>query len=315
MKLVIYLPVLNEEENIKNVIASLPGTLDQIDSIQILVIDDGSTDGSVLLAQSLGVDVVVHRRNRGVGAVFQSAVQFALENNADILVGIDADGQFDPAEIPDLIKPILANQADMVMGTRFLQGMPLQMPRLKYWGNKLITGVISFIGGQKFQDVSCGFRAYGREALMRLNLFSDFTYTHEAILSLIFQGLKVVECPIKVKYFPERKSRVAGSIIKYAIQTSKIILRVFLDYKPIYAFGSVGMAFITVGVAFILFLFGHYAHTQNFSPYKYTGLIGFGFFIFGMLMLIIALLADILNRLRINQDEILYLMKTARYKK
>ncbi|HCC79303.1 MAG: hypothetical protein A2X25_06255 [Chloroflexi bacterium GWB2_49_20] len=315
MKLIIYLPALNEEETIPCVIASLPKTLDQIDTIQILVIDDGCMDGTVSLARSLGAQVVSHRWNRGVGAAFQSAVQFALENNADILVGIDADGQFDPAEIPGLIKPILADQADMVIGNRFLQGKPKSMPRLKFWGNNQLASVISFVGGQKFRDVSCGFRAYNREALLHLTLFADFTYTHETILSLIFQGLTVVESPIKVTYNSERKSRVAGSIIKYAIQTSKIIMRVLLDYRPIYLFGSAGMAFISIGVFFVLFLMGHYVLTQSFTPYKSYGFIGLGFFIFGMLLLIIALVADMLNRLRSNQDEMLYLMKMARYKK
>jgi glycosyltransferase involved in cell wall biosynthesis len=315
MKLIIFLPAFNEEGNIQQVIEKLPRTLGQIDIIEYLVVDDGSTDHTVEFAVISGAKVVSHAVNRGVGRALQSAVQFALENNADILVGIDADGQFDPSEIPALIKPIIAGKADMVIGNRFVQGMPECMSPAKYWGNKQMTKLINYVAGQKFQDVSCGFRAYSREALLRLNLFADFTYTHETILSLIFQGLQVVECPIKVKYYPERKSRVAGSLFHYAVQASKIILRVLLDYHPIQVFGTIGSILISIGMVFILYLLGHYVLTQGFTPYKSLGFIGLGFVIFGMLVLLVALIADILNRLRINQDKLLYEIKKSRYEK
>lgn len=315
MKLIIYMPAFNEAENIQNVLASLPRQLDRVDSIEYLVIDDGSTDGTASLARKAEAQVVPHVRNRGVGAAFRSAVQFALENGGDILVGIDADRQFDPAEIPDLIAPLLENQADMVIGNRFTEGMPENMPLVKYWGNNQISKLVSNICSQHFQDVSCGYRAYNREALFRLNLFAEFTYTHETILSLVYQGLRVIDHPIHVKYYPERKSKVANSILNYASQTSKIILRVLLDYRPLRVFGSLGFALMLIGFAFELFLFGHYVLTGAFSPYKSVGFIGLGFLIFGTLVLLIALVADMLNRLRINQDKILYQVKKSQYDK
>jgi glycosyltransferase involved in cell wall biosynthesis len=315
MKLIIYMPALNEEKSIQQVITNLPRELEKIDSIQYLVIDDGSADDTALLARSAGAQVVSHGRNRGVGAAFHSAVQFALENNADILVGIDADGQFDPSDIPAMIEPIIANKVDMMVGNRFTSGMPDYMPRAKFWGNKRVAQLISYVSGQNFQDVSCGFRAYSREALFRLNIFAEFTYTHETILSLVFQGLRVVEYPIRIKYFPDRKSRVAESISHYAMQTSRIILRVMLDYKPLRVFGAIGGMFLAIGGGFILFLLGYFALTNTFSPYKTTGFIGLGFIIFGMLVLLIALIADMMNRLRINQDKLLYEFKKIRYEK
>jgi glycosyltransferase involved in cell wall biosynthesis len=315
MKLLIYMPAFNEEENIQKAIAGLPQALFGIDSIQTLVIDDGSTDGTAELARAANAQVISHERNRGVGAAFHSAVQFALENGTDILVGIDADGQFDPLELPDLISPILSRRADMVIGNRFVEGIPENMHPLKYWGNNQISRLISTICHQKFQDVSCGYRAYNREALLRLNLFAEFTYTHETILSLVYQGLRVTDHPINVKYYPERKSRVANSIINYAVQTSKIILRVVLDYRPLRVFGTLGIALMLIGIGFELFLFGHYVLTRGFSPYKSAGFIGLGFLIFGMLVLLIALIADMLNRLRINQDKILYQVKKSHYGK
>jgi glycosyltransferase involved in cell wall biosynthesis len=314
-KLIIYMPALNEEANIQRVLANLPRSLDGVEIVEFLVVDDGSVDKTAELACASGAQVVSHGKNRGVGAAFRSAVQFALEHEASILVGIDADGQFDPAEIPSLIQPILKNQADMVVGNRFTLGIPADMSRVKYWGNQQVARIISSITGQTFQDVSCGFRAYNREALLRLNIFGEFTYTHETILSLLYQGLKVVEHPIKVKYFPDRKSRVAGSITHYALQTSKIILRVLLDYRPIRVFGSFGSFCMVIGMGFEVFLMTHYMLTGSFTPYKSTGFIGLGFIVFGLLILIIALIADMLNRLRINQDKMLYELKRNRYEK
>ena len=315
MKLLIYMPALNEENNIKQVISNLPRNLEKIDAIQYLVIDDGSTDNTATIALLSGAQVISHGRNRGVGAAFHSAVQFALENYADILVGIDADGQFNPADIPAMIEPIIANKADMLVGNRFASGMPEHMPRTKYWGNKKVAQLIQYVSGQKFQDVSCGFRAYSREALFRLNIFAEFTYTHETILSLVFQGLRVMEYPIWIKYFPERKSRVAASISHYAVQTSRIILRVLLDYRPLRVFGTIGGICLAIGSGFILFLLGYFALTDSFSPYKNTGFIGLGFIVFGMLVLLIALIADMLNRVRLNQDKLLYEFKKTRYEK
>ena len=124
-----------------------------------------------------------------------------------------------------------------------------------------------------------------------------------------------MEHPITVKYDPKRKSRVAASIFKYALQTSKIILRVMLDYRPIRVFGTIGMIFILIGIGFELFLLGHYTLSGSFSPYKSAGFIGLGFFVFGMLVLIIALVADMLNRLRMNQDRLLYEIKKLRFEK
>jgi glycosyltransferase involved in cell wall biosynthesis len=315
MKLIIYMPAYNECESIQQVINSLPSELEKIDKIQILVIDDGSTDMTAQLAKSCGAQVILHNRNRGVGAAFQSAVQFALENDADILVSIDADGQFNPVEIPGLIQPIITQEANMVVGNRFASGRPKYMPPLKFWGNQQIAQLVRRICDQNLMDVSSGFRAYDREALLRLNIFGKFTYTHETILSLVYQELSVKEYPVQVTYFPERKSRVAESLLRYALQVSKIILRVLLDYRPMMVFGSLGAIFLLIGFAFELFLLGYYVFEHSFTPYKTAGFIGLGFIIFGMLVLLLALITDMLNRLRVNQDKLLYEIKKIKYSK
>ena len=313
MKLLVYIPALNEEKNIARVIKQIPNSITGIDNVECLVVDDGSTDHTVEVSQQNGAYVVSHGRNQGVGMAFQSAVQYAWDNEFDILVGIDADGQFDPAEIPVIIQPLLANQADMVIGNRFTQGRPQYMPSIKYHGNKMVASLVSSISDQKFQDVSCGFRAYNREALLRLNVFEKFTYTHESILSLVYQGMRVMELPISIRYYPERKSRVAGSISNYASKTSRIILRVLLDYRPLRVFGTLGSIFIILGMTFEIFLFIFYILHGSFTPYKSAGFIGLGFIIFGMLIFIIALVAEMLNRLRLNQDRLMIELKKRRF--
>ena len=313
MKLIIYMPALNEEEGISEVIKSLPKEVEGIDEIKILVVDDGSTDDTAKKAKESDADVVSHNMNRGVGSAFQSAVQYALENDADILVSIDADRQFNSEQIPEIIQPILKDKADMVTGNRFENGMPKDMPKSKYWGNTQMSRLISLITAQKFRDVSCGFRAYNREALLRLNLFGAFTYTQETILDMVFKGLRVVEFPVDVKYFKERKSRVAGNIVKYAFRTSQIILTTLKDYKPMLFFGGIGGICLVVGLILEIFLGIYFLITGDFSPYKFVGFTGFGFLVFGLLLVVVGLLADMFNRVRVNQERILYELKRERY--
>ena len=309
MKLIIYMPAFNEEKNLALVIDQLPKAITQIDEILILVVDDGSNDETRQVALLHGAHVVSHHQNKGVGVAFQSAVQFALENKADILVSIDADRQFSGNQIPDLIQPLLKYEADMVIGNRFSKGRPNNMSSIKYWGNKQMSRLISRISRNKLQDVSSGFRAYNKEALLRLNLIGTFTYTQETILDMINKGLNVVEIPVTIRYFRDRKSKVATNIFTYAFRTSKIIFRTVRDYKPMLFFGIIGSISMIIGAFFTIFMLIHYFINGTFTPYKSFGFIGLGFFVFGILVVIVGLLADMFNRVLINQERILYELK------
>ena len=313
MKLVIYMPALNEQEGISEVIKSLPKDIQGIEEVRVLVVDDGSTDDTAKIAKESGAYVVSHGSNKGVGSAFQSAVQYALENGVDILVSIDADRQFNSDQIPHIIQPILNKEADMVTGNRFENGIPENMPKSKYWGNEQMSKLISLISGKRFRDVSCGFRAYNREALLRLNLFGAFTYTQESILDMVFKGLRVVEFPVDVIYFKERKSRVAGSIVRYAFRTLNIILSTLRDYKPMVFFGGMGGVLISIGLVMEIFLGIHFLISGDFTPFKFVGFTGFGFLVFGLLLVIVGLLANMFNRVRVNQEKILYELKKQRY--
>jgi len=204
MKLCILIPAFNEEQTIADVIGRIPNSIENVDDIFILVVDDGSSDRTVELAKSAGAVVISHSHNKGVGGAFATGLNTALELGADIMVNIDADGQFSPDEIPFLIAPIIANEADFVAGNRFTTQngklvKPPKMSALKFWGNKQMSRLISMLSGQHFDDVSCGFRAYSKEAMMQLNLTGKFTYTQETFLDLANKELVIKSVPVHVR--------------------------------------------------------------------------------------------------------------------
>jgi len=296
MKLVILIPAYNEAESIAQVIRSMPEQIEGISQIQVLVVDDGSKDDTAVLAREAGAMVVSHPYNQGVGKAFNTGLTTALEMGADIMVNIDADGQFSPNDIPLMIKPIVDGKADFVSGNRFRTAdgklvRPDYMSKIKFWGNQRMSDLISFITGKRYDDVSCGFRAYSKEALMRLNLTGKFTYTQESFLDLANKGLVIRTIPVDVKYFPERKSRVAGSIMKYMFQTSKIIFRAYRDYNPLKFFGTTGA----------------------FSPYIFVAFSAVYLVTLAILLWVVGILADMFVRIRLNQEQLLYAEKKRRY--
>lgn len=307
------MPALNEEETILDVIKTIPKNIEGFSSIEILVINDGSVDQTVLEAQKGGATVLSHNTNKGVGEAFQTAVKYALENKTDILVSIDADGQFDVKQILEMVSPILNNQADFCIGIRFSSGKPNNMPKIKFWGNKQVNKIVSFVCKTKILDASCGFRAYSKDTLLSLNLHGSFTYTHETILDLIDKGYKVEQIPVKVEYFDGRVSRVANNLFNYTFKTSAIIFKSLKDYKPLYFFLRIALV-----VFFFALLLGgwallHWIIYGTISPYKSFGIIGLSLLGLGFIITIFAFMADNLGRIRKNQEKILYLLKKAHF--
>jgi glycosyltransferase involved in cell wall biosynthesis len=311
LTLLIAIPCLNEEATIGQVLKSLPTELAGVSQIDRLVINDGSTDRSAAIAGAAGAIVISNSVNRGVGFCFQRAVEFACSTGYDIMVTIDADGQFSPDEIAPLILPIVENQADFVAGSRFLKSTASieHMSWVKQWGNRRMNQLVNRLARGKFTDVSCGFRAYAREALLRLNLHGSFTYTQETFLSLAFINMRIMEVPISVKYFAGRKSRVAGSIVKYAFHTSKIIFRTYRDYQPLRFFLGLSALFCGAGLFFLAILLGWYLFHGTFSPHIWSGMVGGFLMMAGLLFFCLALLADMFVRGRRNEEEIIYRLK------
>ncbi|SDW73099.1 glycosyltransferase family 2 protein [Flavobacterium degerlachei] len=312
-KLIIYMPALNEEKTISQVINSIPKTIIGFRAIEILVVNDGSTDQTVSEAKKAGATVLSHNKNKGVGDAFQSAINYALQTKAEALVSIDADGQFDVNQIPEMLAPILNNQADFCIGIRFTNGKPDNMPKIKFWGNKKVNQIVSFVSNTKIHDASCGFRAYSNDTLLSLNLHGSFTYTHETILDLLDKGFNVEQIPVRVQYFEDRVSRIANNLFQYAFKTSSIIFKSLKDYKPLQFF--LGIAFFTFLVA--LFFGGwaltHWIVYDTITPYKSFGIIGLSLLGMSVVVTIFSFMADMLGRIRKNQEKILYFLKKTHF--
>lgn len=314
MKLGIIIPALNEEEKIAQTIKTIPSSFEGISEVDILVVDDGSVDKTAEFAKGVGVDVISHTQNKGVGAAFQTGLNWALETKKDILVNIDADGQFNPNDIPKIIKPILENKSDVVIADRFANGKPENMSGLKYWGNGKMNMLINKLAGTNLRDVSSGFRAFNSESLLRLNLLGGFTYTQESILDLSTKGLRIENVSVDVKYFKSRKSRVASNIPSYAFKTSSIIFRSFRDYSPMRFFGYSGLFLFTIGLLLDLFVSIHYVRNGSFSPYISVILSGIYLNTLGLGIIILGVIADMFDRVRKNQEKIIYYQKVSIYR-
>jgi len=311
LKLVVIIPALNEEKTIAAALDGVPASIAGIDAIAKIVVDDGSSDRTADTAAKHGAAVVRHTENRGVGAAFSTGIKAALEAQADIIVNMDGDGQFDPADISELIRPIIEGRADFATCTRFARPeLVPDMPVIKKWGNRWMCMIINAVTGGKFTDVSCGFRAYARETVLRLNLFGDFTYTQETFLDLAQKRARMAEVPLKVRGEREfGKSRVAGSLSRYAIRAGSIILLSLRDTKPLIFFGLIGLTALAAGVAAGLFVFAHWLDTGMTTPYQSLVTVSALGVILGFLLIVLALVADMLGRQRKNQEEILYLLK------
>lgn len=316
MKLVINLPAFNEEEKIGKTIKNIPRSLEGVDEVFVQVIDDGSTDRTAETAKEAGADFVFsHGINRGIGITFRTAVEKALENGADILVNIDADGQFNPADIEKIIAPILNNEADMASADRFGEQKAKNMPLVKHSLNRLAAFIIGKFMGVKIKDLTCGFRAYNRETLLRLNLPGNFTYTQEVIIDALGKNLKVVWVPVEVTYFPERKSRVVKSITRYVNNSFAIIIKAIRDVRPMKFFGIPGFALMTAGVIFFAWFFALYFQDLKIEPFRNYLLTAIALFLIGLQFVVFALIADMIKSNRKLTEDQTYLIKKEKYKK
>jgi len=241
MKLVILIPAYNAEKNIVKTIQKIPRKIMGVDDVKVLVVNDGSTDNTVDCAVNGGADKVVsHKHNSGVGAAFMTGIRNAIMMNPYIVVTVDADSQFDPNEIPELIIPILNHQADVVIGSRFQNGKPKNIPKIKFLGNKIFSKLVSMVVGQKFTDTQTGLRAYSKESLLNITVANEFTYTQEVLIDLKFKGMRIIEIPVSVTYDEKRKSRVVKNVFDYTTRALSIIARTLIYHRPMFSFNVLG---------------------------------------------------------------------------
>lgn len=314
-KLAIVIPCLNEASTIGAVIDTLPNKLANIDYIEVLVVDDGSSDSTTEIAKQKGTNIVRHNTNKGLGIAFRSAVSWCLENHIDIMVTIDGDGQFNVADIPSLIQPIVENLSDFVTATRFKcpDHFPDGIPPIKLWGNRKMAKLIGKITKFEITDAACGFRAYSRDCLLNLNLYGKFTYTQETFLDLIHKGFLPTEVPTKVKYFAGRKSRMASNVIKYGVSTSKIIFKVYRDHYPLKILLAVGLTSLAIGGCLGIYFIGYFLEHSRFYGALWAGLSAAFLIGLALFLLVMGLVLDILGRIRSNQERILLNIKKSLY--
>ena len=290
------------------VVRGVPRAIPGIRTVEVLVVDDGSADGTAGEARKAGAQVLHHPVPRGVGSAFHSALAYALEQRADLFVSIDADGQFDPADIPALVAPVVGGQADFTTASRFKDpALTPEMPALKRWGNRMMSRLISRLSGQTFHDVSCGMRCYSRRAALQLYPLARFTYTQEVFLNLVSRQLRIVEVPVRVR--GERKfgrSRVADSLWRYALRTALIIVRVYRDYWPLRFFGALALGLLGLTAGLGGFFLLHYTRTGQFRPHTWAAAGACVSLGLAALMIHMGLVGDMLNRHRVYLEELLW---------
>jgi len=240
VKVIVQIPALNEAETLESVIRSIPSKIPGVKKLLVIVIDDGSTDNTAELAQKLGVaEVIRHRSTRGLAEAFRSGVDYALTHGADILVNTDGDNQYPQDRIPDLIAPIIAGRADIVIGDR-------QTDKISHfsWGKKLLqklgSRVVNRAAGTQIPDAASGFRAYSRTALLKLNVVTKFSYTMETIIQAGYKRLAIESVTVKTN--PKmRESRLFRSTPEHVMKSAAAIIRSFLMYRPYAFFGTLGV--------------------------------------------------------------------------
>lgn len=294
MFVVITIPAYNEQDTIGNVIKNIDDVMKFTKyQYKVLVIDDGSKDKTIEVAKSQDSVVHSHPKNYGLAETFKTETKKALELKADVIVHIDADMQYQPKEIPILLKEIERGY-DLVLGSRF-KGTIESMPIIKKFGNKAFSRVISNITRIKISDAQTGFRAFTKEVAEKIAIISDHTYTQEQIIRAAKEKFRIKEVPV---YFAKRKdkSRLISSPLGYASRAWINIIRIYRDYRPLKFFGMVGSAIFAVG--FILGLYLVYIQLFAEGVNRHLGLMMLDILILsiGLQIIIFAFLADMMKK-------------------
>jgi len=316
MKLIVTIPAYNEEENIAEVIKEIPRSIEGVSLVEVLVLDDGSTDHTVKNAEAAGADYVIsHKSNLGLAATFQEAISAALERGANIIVNTDADNHYDQSRIPDLIKPILKKEADIVIGNRQvrkLEYMPIINKYLNLLGSYSVSRLMKL---KETLDVSAGFRAYTVEAALRISILSKHTYTHETLIQALDHNLVITQVPIKARKV-SRKSRLISNIPSHMFKSLLVIFRVFTVYKPLRVMSTFGLIVFLPGLVLILrFLYFYFFTARGGEGHIQSLIIAAILILLGFQVFILGLIASAIGWNRKLLEELLYRIKREKLKK
>lgn len=308
MKLIITIPAYNEENTISNVLKEIPRQIKGIDSIEVLLVDDGSTDKTIERALENGVgSVIKHKINKGLGISFRDGINGALERDADIIVNIDADGQYNATQIIDLVQPILDGRADIVLGWRDVKNLA-HMPIGKKLGNRFASFITRRLSGLPIKDAQTGFRAFSRDAVLQLNLFGKYTYVQETLIQASHKDLQVEQVPVEFRA-RTGKSRLISNIGTYALRAGATIFSTYRDYYPLKLFSFFGGILTLLGLAFGLLVLIHFYQTGMVSPHLPTAILATLLIIVGLGTFALGIFVHMLNSQRRLTEDILYRLK------
>jgi len=303
-KLVIQIPCLNEAETLPGTYRDLPQSIPGIDEIAVVIVDDGSKDGTSDVARGLGVTRIVrfpHRR--GLAAAFAAGLDASLALGADYIVNTDGDNQYSGADIPRLIGPLVRSEADVVIGDRNVQALDSMSPMKKRL-QRLGSWVVRQVSGTQVPDTTSGFRAYTREAALRLTIVSDFSYTLESIIQAGKKHITIAHVQISTN--PRtRQSRLFSSIWTYIKASAATIVRIYAMYEPLKVFGLIGALVFLSGLAitarFVYYFLGGYGqgHVQSLIVSAVLMIVGFE-------IALIGLVADMISGMRKLIEDLLY---------
>jgi glycosyltransferase involved in cell wall biosynthesis len=293
MKLIVQIPCHNEQETLPAVLADIPRRIDGVDKVEVLVIDDGSTDRTVEVAREHGADhVISSRKNRGLARTFRFGLETAIQLGADVIVNTDGDNQYAGADIPKLIEPIVAGRADIVIGDRQTAGI-----RSFSWIKRLLqnwgSAVVAKMSDVDVPDAVSGFRAFSREAALDTNIVSSFSYTIETLIQAGRKHYAVVSVPIRVNP-TTRPSRLFSSVPQFLARSVATMLRIYAMYQPLKVYFYFGSALVLLGsipiIRFLIYYFSGHGEGKIQSL-----VIGAILITFGGLSLMFGLVADLIN--------------------
>lgn len=308
MKLMVQIPCLNEEATLPATLRDIPRQIEGIDKVEIVIIDDGCTDRTVEIARQLGVDHVIRfPANRGLGHAFAAGIDFCLRNGADIIVNTDGDNQYFGGDIPALVKPILEGRAHLVIGDR----EPEKVPHFSFVKKKMQTigsRVVSRLASMKVPDVASGFKAYSREAAMRLACSTEFDHTVDHVIQAGRKRIITVSVPIRTNE-KLRESRLFTNIWVFISHSTSIMVRVYSSYRAMRIFSLAGLLTVAIGfligLRFLYFFFFTDAHDQHIQSLILAAIL----LLAGFQMILTGIVADLINSTRGVLEDVSYRLR------
>jgi glycosyltransferase involved in cell wall biosynthesis len=293
MKLIVQIPCYNEEHTLPETIADIPRQIDGIDQVELLVIDDGSTDRTVEIASRLGVEhIIQNKENLGLARTFRKGIEECLKRGADIIVNTDGDNQYYGGDIPKLVAPIVQDKADIVVGDRQTSTISHFSPFKKLL-QKLGSATVRKLSGTDIPDTVSGFRAFSREAAIRINIVSSFSYTIETIIQAGKKHMAIASVPVRTNA-KTRESRLFKSIPAFIERQLSSMIRMYAMYQPLRFFAYIGLTITVIGLI-VVARFLIYYFLGNGSGHIQSLLLGSVILLMGFITFVMAILADLIN--------------------